>query len=85
MEKVTKTQIIEVVNKHLEAICITEQEETLDLAQVGLDSIIFVKIIVSLEEEFNCEIPDAKLIISEMNTIQKIYDVLVELDEIDAD
>ena len=41
-----------------------------------MDSISFIQTIVSLEEEFECEIPDSKLLISEMNTVNKIIDVL---------
>ena len=36
----------------------------------------FVRIIVALEEEFDCEIPDEKLLITEMDTVQKMVDVL---------
>ena len=44
-----------------------------------MDSITFIQIIVKLEETFDCEIPDSKLLISEMDTVQKIFDVLQEL------
>ena len=51
--------------------------ECVDLQDdLGMDSITFVQIIVALEEEFECEIPDSKLLITEMNTIQKIVEVL---------
>ena len=51
-----------------------------DLLEYGMDSIRFIQIIVSLEEEFECEVPDSKLILVEMNTINKIYDVLISID-----
>ena len=43
---------------------------------MGMDSITFIQIVVALEEEFECEIPDEKLLITEMDTVQKIVDVL---------
>ena len=50
-----------------------------NLADFGVDSIVFIQIIVCLEEQFECEIPDEKLIFSEMNTINKIYMVLKDI------
>ena len=47
-----------------------------DFSQLGMDSIQFIQFVVSLEEIFDCEIPDTKLIIDEMNTINKVYDLL---------
>ena len=41
-----------------------------------MDSITFIQIVVALEEEFECEIPDEKLLITEMDTVQKMLDVL---------
>ena len=43
-----------------------------------MSSIDFVRIIVGLEEEFDCEIPDSKLLISEMDTISKMYQAIVQ-------
>ena len=47
-----------------------------DLNVIGIDSISFIQIVVALEEEFECEIPDEKLLITEMDTVQKMLDVL---------
>ena len=44
-----------------------------------MDSIAFIHIIEALEEEFECEIPDDKLLINEMDTVKKIIDVLQTL------
>ena len=38
------------------------------------------KTVVSLEEEFDCEIPDEKLLLLELNTVNKIYEVLTSID-----
>ena len=47
-----------------------------DLILLGLSSISFVTIIVSLEEEFQITIPNEKLILSQMNTIDKISEII---------
>lgn len=53
------------------------QEQLEDsLPELGMDSITFIQIVVALEEEFECEIPDEKLLITEMDTVQKMLDVL---------
>lgn len=52
---------------------------TSNLQEYGLDSITFIKIIVALEEIFECEIPYDKLMISEMNTVEKISNVLSDI------
>ena len=44
-----------------------------------MDSITFIKIIVAVEEEFECEIPDSKLLLGEMNTVNKIVQVLNDI------
>ena len=47
-----------------------------DLSLLGMDSIIFISVVIALEEEFDIEIPDEKLTLNEMNTIAKIMDVI---------
>ena len=44
-----------------------------------MDPISFIQIIVAWEEEFDCEIPDEKLLITEMDTVQKMIGVLQAL------
>ena len=80
MKEVTKKRVIEIVNSNLEYEKITMEQCEDDLLEYGMDSIRFIQIIVSLEEEFECEVPDSKLILVEMNTINKIYDVLISID-----
>ena len=47
-----------------------------DLVELGVDSITFIRIIVELEELFEIEIPDEKLLITEMSTIRKMVEVV---------
>ena len=75
MNAVTIENVLEVVNCTEKLEITTEQLEE-NLPDLGMDSITFIQIIVSLEEKFECEIPDEKLLITEMDTIQKMIDVL---------
>jgi len=77
MKEVTINSIINVINKFDNLEVSVEQLEE-NLSEHGMDSITFIQIIVGLEEEFDCEIPDTKLLISEMDTVQKMFDVLQE-------
>lgn len=78
MKEVTVEKVLTVIN-FSEKFRITAEQLDQDFADLGIDSIKFVQIIVGLEEAFECEIPDSKLLISEMNTVQKIIDVLQAL------
>lgn len=53
-----------------------------NLQNCGMNSIEFISIIVALEEKLEIEIPDEYLLITQMNTVTKICNVLSEvLDE----
>lgn len=79
MKEITLENVLRVLNDIIKEIEITEECMDADLTELGLDSILFIKTIVALEEEFDVEVPDSKLLIAEMNTAQKIWDVLKEL------
>ena len=66
---------MEVINR-LENMEVSQEKLKDSLPEMGMDSITFIQIVVALEEEFECEIPDEKLLITEMDTVQKIVDVL---------
>ena len=76
MKEVTYEKIIEIVQTQVRDKIITSEQYNEDLNQLGMDSLKFIQIVVAFEEEFECEIPDAKLILSEMDTINKMYSVL---------
>lgn len=78
MNVVTIENVLEVVNS-AEKIEITTEQLDENLLELGMDSITFIQIIVALEERFECEIPDEKLLITEMDTVQKMIDVLQAL------
>ena len=80
MKEITVEKVIEILNANIENAEVTEDKLDEDLSELGMDSITFIKIIVALEEEFECEIPDSKLLIGEMNTANKIFQVLKDIE-----
>ena len=80
MEGIIVQHIIEIIKKFVD-IDINELDYDTDFLDFGMDSITFIKLIVKLEEEFKCEIPDSKLIITEMNSVRKVYDVIIGCQE----
>lgn len=78
MNAVTIENVLGVVNS-TEKLEITTEQLQENLPDLGMDSITFIQIIVALEERFECEIPDEKLLITEMDTVQKMIDVLQAL------
>ena len=78
MKEVMVEGILRVINS-LDNIEVSAEQLEESLPSLGMDSISFIQIIVGMEEAFDCEIPDSKLLISEMDTVQKMLDVLQEL------
>ena len=81
MKRITVEKVLEILNANIEGAEITGQMMEEDLPGLGMDSITFIRIIVALEEEFECEIPDSKLLVTEMDTAQKMIDILQVLYE----
>ena len=79
MKQISTDKIFEIVNSILKNSEITKNNLDENIYELGMDSIAFIHIIVALEEEFECEIPDDKLLINEMDTVKKIIDVLQTL------
>ncbi len=50
------------------------QDETLN--RVGVDSVNFIEIVVSLEEEFNIAFEDDELLLQNLNTINKLQTII---------
>lgn len=76
MKELTVENVINVINETLEGINLIPEQIDDNLSDKGVDSIKFIMIIVSLEKEFDCEFPDEKLLITEMDSTRKIYDIL---------
>ncbi len=74
-------EVLNIVNEIIEGANVDESMISQDLQQLGMDSIAFVKIIIEIEDNYDIEVPDKYLKISDMNTVEKIADVLAELTE----
>lgn len=75
MRNVNDEEILRVVNTVLEKPLSQDQAEA-ELPTLGIDSITFIRVVVALEEAFDIEIPDEYLLITEMNTLSKMTDVI---------
>ena len=69
-------KVLKVLNANLENTEITFEQTEDDLSALGMDSIVFIRLVVALEEAFDIEIPDEYLLITEMNTLSKMTDVI---------
>ena len=69
-------KVLKVLNANLENTEITFEQTEDDLSALGMDSIVFIRVVVALEEAFDIEIPDEYLLITEMNTLSKMTDVI---------
>jgi acyl carrier protein len=54
MKEITVEKVVEILNANIENAEVTEDKLDEDLSKLGMDSITFIKIIVALEEEFEC-------------------------------
>lgn len=75
MKEITKENVLEFVNS-IQDLEVSEDQCDDNLLELGVDSIKFIQIIVSLEETFECEIPDEKLLFTEMNSVNKMLEVI---------
>lgn len=79
MNNISVENVLQIINKIDENLNIKMDQTSENLLDLGLDSIKFIQMVVAIEEAFDCEIPDSKLIMSEMDTVEKIMAVLTEL------
>ena len=75
MKEVSTAFVLDIINRS-DKIEVSQEQLKDSLPELGMDSITFIQIVVALEEEFECEIPDENLLITEMDTVQKMLDVL---------
>lgn len=79
MNILSKESLSKIINNILKDQIITPQRFDDDFENYGVDSISFIKIIVSVEDAYNIEIPDSKLIYSELNSVNKMFDTILPL------
>ena len=69
-------QLLEILNNNIEEKIISIDNLDEELSALGMNSIVFIQIIVAIEEKFNIEVPDDKLLLTEMGTVNKMLDVI---------
>ena len=74
-----KNQILGFIGNVLDEKDVNEEHIDENLITLGMDSIKFISLIVTLEDEFDIEIPDNFLLIQEMDTPQKIITIIENL------
>ena len=75
MKEVSTAFVLDIINRS-DKIEVSQEQLKDSLPELGMDSITFIQIVVALEEEFECEIPDSYLILFKMNTLNKIKTIL---------
>ena len=70
-------KILEISNDKIENGVSKNQVDD-DLSQLGMDSLKFISIVVTLEENFDIEVPDEYLLMTEMNTVRKMVKIVSE-------
>lgn len=74
-----ENKIIEIVVKYCELENVAEiLTQTGDLAELGINSISFIKIVVDLETEFDFEFEDEALDYSKFQKLDQLIDYIVE-------
>ena len=76
---VIRNKVIAIIESNLEKIIESESVMDVDLVELGMDSISFIRVVVALEEEFDIEIPDELVLLNEMSTINKIVQIISDL------
>ena len=72
--------ITEKITNNLRTLDINVDNTTSDfITENNIDSITFIEIIISIEEEFSILIPEEYLLMEEMNTVSKIANIVNEL------
>ena len=79
MSSIEKENLKLIIRKFLDNESIKDIEDDQDLKEIGLDSLTFINIILNLEDLYKIEIPEEKLIIENLNTINKIYEIINEI------
>ena len=74
-----RSVIFNIILENATGIQLNENMHDESLINMGMDSIAFVRIIVEIEERFEITIPDEQLLFTEMDTLNKMTDVVWKL------
>ncbi len=79
METGYQNEIVEIVQRVLNLTIMDEKTDLdMDLKNMGLDSLKFVRIVVEVEDRFGIEFPDDKLDLSQTDTVRKLCEIVME-------
>jgi acyl carrier protein len=78
------SKVIEILDVYLDDVERDGIAHDVNLTEHGMDSMIFIQVVVDIEAQFGVEIPDNYLLTEKMNTIDKISDIVFELLEKDV-
>ena len=82
MHNVVKvSEILDIINSILKTSKITEEDINEELSVLGVSSIMFISIVIAIEEKYNIEIPDEYLLNTEIGTVNKILAIVTTVIE----
>ena len=73
------SNVIRILGNYLDGVEWDGVGHDADLTEQGMDSMIFIQVVVDIEAQFDIEIPDDYLLAEKMNTIGKISNIVLEL------
>lgn len=76
--KVIINDILDIINNNIKNTNIMHDQLDEDLSKHGMDSLIFINIVVALKETFEIDYPDEYLSIIEPNTLNKLVSIVSE-------
>lgn len=71
-----KNEIVEIVSELLQIEDIDEIYSTKDLREIGMDSILFIQLVIEIENKLNIELDDEDLLIDNFLTIDSIMNMV---------
>ena len=71
-----RKKILDIVNSNIENADLQFDQADEDLVALGMDSILFISIVVALEGDFDIEYPDDYLLITQSNTLNKLVSIV---------
>lgn len=72
-------EVAKIICRELDIETVDYNENLIDL---GLDSLKYVKLIIEIEDYYDIEFPDEKLVIKESNSILKLSEIIkLEMDK----
>ena len=69
-------KIIEIVTRNIGNEQCLNLEPNCNLSELGMSSMAFIQMVVEIEETFDIEIPDEKVMISQLGTLDQIINVV---------